>query len=260
MTRTLSNSLELCAFVLLSIIAGNRGLGAEWGSVKGRFVVDGEPPQLEALSVTKDQFCMDNPPDDESVIVGEKGGLVNVAAYVRSNRGEKLDIHPDYELKLSEPAVLDNRACHFVPHITLVRTGQPLVLKNSDPVGHNTNLGVFNQIIPSGGETPTTISRAAALPLSVSCNIHPFMKGYVLVQDHPYMAITDNTGTFEIKNIPAGKRQLIFWHEVPGPLKSLKIASGKSDRRGAVELIVKADETIDLGEIKVQAALLDARR
>jgi hypothetical protein len=260
MNQVLCRSRTLFPCAVLALFFSNLGVAAEWGSIKGRFVVDGQPPQLKALNVTKDQYCMDNPPNDESVIVGEKGGLVNVAVYVRANRGEKLDVHPDYESTLSKPAVLDNKACRFVPHITLVRTGQPLVLKNSDPVGHNTNLGVFNQIIPSGGETPTKISRAAALPLSVSCNIHPFMKGYVLVQDHPYMAVTDNTGAFEINNIPAGKRQFMFWHEVPGPLKDLKIASGKMDRRGAVEVTIKAAETLDLGEIKIPVRLLSARR
>ena len=54
--------------------------------------------------------------------------------------GKKVEIHPDYEAKLKEPVVLDNNGCAFHPHITLVRVGQTLVIKNSDPTGHNTNI------------------------------------------------------------------------------------------------------------------------
>jgi hypothetical protein len=142
----------------------------------------------------------------------------------------------------------------------LLQAGQPLALKNSDPVGHNTKVGSFNQIIPAGSEIPTKIERSAALPLQVSCSIHPFMTGWVLVQDHPYMAASAQDGTFEIKNIPTGKRAFMFWHEVPGGLRSLKVASGTTDRRGTLELTIKPGETLDLGDIKVPAASLKARR
>ena len=39
------------------------------------------------------------------------------------------------------------------------------------------------------------------------------MTGYVRVFDHPYYALTDEDGTFEIKNAPAGKFRIVFWHE-----------------------------------------------
>jgi hypothetical protein len=197
---------------------------------------------------------------DESVLVGESGSLANVVVSLRLARREKIDIHPNYNAQLSEPVELDNKGCQFVPHIAFVRSGQPIVLKNSDPVGHNTKVALFNQIIPSGNQVQTRIERAAALPLQVSCSIHPFMTAYVLVQDHPYMAASAEDGTFEIKNIPMGKRALMFWHEVPGGLKSLKTKHGTTDRRGTLELTIKAGETLDFGDIKVPAALLKSRR
>jgi hypothetical protein len=235
-------------------------LAADWGTIKGRFVVDGQPPKPAPLVVTKDQFCIDKMPTNEAIVVGDDGALANVLVHLRIGRREKVDVHPDYAAQLSEPVVLDNEGCHFVPHVALLRTGQEIILKNSDPVGHNTNVGgVFNQIIPSGGQTPTKISRAAALPIAVTCNIHPFMRGYVFVQDHPYMAISDEDGSFEIKNVPVGKRAFVFWHEGPSFLQKLKVGGGTTDRRGTVELTIKAGETLDLGEIKVPAATLKAR-
>jgi hypothetical protein len=254
------NRLASLALFVLAFVVFSSASAAEWGSIKGRFVVDGQPPKPAPLIVTKDQFCIDNPPKNETVIVGEDGALANVVVYLRLGRRDKIDVHPDYEATLSEPAVLDNKACHFVPHVTLVRTGQQLVLKNSDPVGHNTNLGIFNQIIPAGGETPTKLTRAEALPKPVSCNIHPFMRGYVLIQDHPYMAVSDEDGTFEINNVPAGKRGFTYWHETSGPMRNLKVGGGTADRRGTVELTIKPGETLDLGDIKVPAISLKASR
>lgn len=244
--------------LILSSIAG--APAAEWGSLKGRFDVDGQTPKLNPLVVSKDQYCIDKQPIDESVLVGDDGSLANVVVYIRLGRRDTIDVHPDYAAQLSEPVELDNVGCHFTPHVTLVRTGQPLILKNSDPIGHNTNLGIFNQIIPAGSETPTKISRDAALPIPVTCNIHPFMKGYVLVQDHPYMAVSAEDGTFEIKNIPAGKRDFTFWHEASGPMKNLKVGDGKTARRGDLELTINDGETLDLGEIKVPVALLKMGR
>jgi hypothetical protein len=257
MHRFATTLVRITAVALISLSSAT---AAEWASLKGRLVVDGQPPKPNPLVVTKDQFCIDNPPENETIIVGEDGALANVVVYLRVGRRDKIDVHPDYQGKLSEPAVLDNKACHFVPHVTLVRTGQQLILKNSDPVGHNTNLGIFNQIIPAGGETPTKLSRAEALPKPVTCNIHPFMRGYVLVQEHPYMAVTAELGNFEIANVPAGKRAFTFWHELPGPMRNLKVGSQTADRRGTVELTLKAGETLDLGDIKVPATSLKAAR
>lgn len=256
-TRAILFSLTIA---LLLPMTPNTASAAGWGSLKGRFVLDGQLPQLAPLVVTKDQYCIDKHPEDESVVVGDDGALANVVVYVRLGRRDTIDVHPDFAPQLDEPVVLDNLGCHFVPHVTLLRTGQPLVLKNSDPVGHNTNVGMFNQIIPAGGSTPTKIDRGAALPLPVTCNIHPFMKGYVLVQGHPYMAVSAEDGSFEIRNLPAGKREFTFWHEAAGLVKNLKVGNGKTERRGNVELTIADGQALDLGEIKVPVALLKSAR
>jgi hypothetical protein len=257
MYKTLMSSM-LMAFGLLMALSANLASAAEWGSIKGRFVLDGAPPKPQPLVVTKDQFCIDKMPLNETILVGEKGELANAVVYVRVPRGKKLEVHPDYAPQLSEPVTLDNNGCQFVPHIRFVRKGQTLLIKNSDPVGHNTNLGVFafNQTIPIDGQAQTKIQQEQSLPMPVVCNIHPFMKSYILAQNHPYMAASAEDGTFEIKNIPAGKQEFQFWHESAGYLKNLKIGSGKSNRQGRVQLTIAAGKTLDLGDIKVPASML----
>ena len=255
--RRVTMGLGVVAALLMTLTAG----AAEWGSVKGRFVVDGTPPQPEPLVVTKDQFCIEKQPVNQSLVVGEGGGLANVVVYIRVPRRGKVEVHPDYQAQLSEPAVLDNDGCSFEPHITLVRVGQPFIIKNSDPVGHNTKAslvanGQFNVTIPAGQETKTPLNRAESIPLPVNCNIHPFMQGHILVQDHPYMAASSEDGTFEIANVPAGKHEFQLWHEAPGYLKDVKYQGGAADRRGRAELTIAAGQTLDLGDIKVPASML----
>jgi hypothetical protein len=253
--RTALTAITLIALAFVATAAHAAG----WGSIKGRFVVDGKPAPLPPLAVdAKDPFCVSKKPHNELVIIGEGGGLANAFVYLRLPRRGKIEIHPDYEAKLKEPVILDNNGCHFVPHTTLVRVGQQLIIKNSDPTGHNTNIALFasNDSVPANSETKMKVSKAGPLPSPVKCNIHPFMTGHLLSQEHPYMATSAEDGTFEIANIPAGKHEFQLWHESPGYLKDLKLKSGKTDRQGRVELTIADGQTVDLGDIKVPASVL----
>jgi hypothetical protein len=231
---------------------------AEWGSLKGRIIVDGTPAKPAPLVVDKDQFCIDKMPTNQAIVIGKDNSLVDAVVYLRVATGQKVDINPEYEAKFKEPVPLDNSGCSFHPHVTLVRVGQSLDIKNSDPVGHNTNISLlsFNQVIPAASDTPVKVSIAGAIPAEVKCNIHPFMKGWMLALDHPYMAVTGQDGSFEIKDIPAGKHEFQFWQEAAGYLKDLTVKGGKTDRRGRAELTIEAGKTLDLGDIKVKASAL----
>jgi hypothetical protein len=253
----LSTASVLVAVVLVAKTCS----AAEWGSIKGRFIVDGTPPTPAPLVVTKDEYCIEKKPVNKSLVIGKENALANAVVYLRPGRGEKIEVHSDYAAKLKEPAVLDNKGCEFHPHVLLVRVGQPFVIKNSDPVGHNTKAslmvnGQFNVTIAAGQEQKTPLNKAEAIPLPVNCNIHPFMEGHMLVQDHPYMAVSGDDGTFEILNVPAGKHEFQLWHEASGYLKNVKTKGGAADRRGRVALTITAEETLDLGDIKVPASIL----
>lgn len=236
-------------------------LAEGWGSIKGKFVLTGNAPELKPLEVTKDEVCIKAKPKNESLVLGDKNEIANVVVYLKPPRGKTIEAHPDYAEKLKESVTLDNKNCAFVPHVTLIRTDQPFVIANSDPTGHNTNAtlprnGSFNVLIAANEKREIKLSKAESIPLPVACNIHPFMKGYLLVKDDPYMATSAKDGTFEIKNIPAGKHDFVFWHEMSGYFKDVKHQAGKADRRGTSELTIEDGKEIDLGTIEVPASLL----
>ncbi|HVT28548.1 MAG TPA: hypothetical protein VHE81_11095 [Lacipirellulaceae bacterium] len=252
----------LCGLLAVLVIVSAASADG-WGSIKGRFVVKGTPPKLAPLVVNKDEYCINKMPKNESVVVGKNDGLENVVVYLRVPLGSSVDVNPEYEAELKKPVVLDNKGCSFTPHIALVRVGQELKIENSDPppVSHNTNISLlaFNPIVPPGGSAEVKVTKDSPLPSPVQCNIHTWMKGYLLAQSHPYMAVSGNDGSFEIKDIPAGKHEFQFWHEAPGYLRNLKFKGGTTDRRGRAKITISAGKTLDLGDITVPAAVLVQR-
>jgi hypothetical protein len=254
----------ICGLMLLGLLLATPTHAAEWGSVKGRFVVDGKPADLKPLLVdAKDPFCVTQKEklENQAIVLGDDNALANVVAYLYLPRRGKVDIHPDYEAALKEPVVLDNNGCQFVPHVTLVRVGQTIVVKNSDPTSHNTNLRLFGQnpVVPANSQVEVKANKEGRLPEPVQCNIHTFMIGHLLSQNHPYMAVSGEDGTFEIKDLPAGKHTIQLWHEASGYLKDVATKGGKADRSGKLNVTVPAGKTLDLGDIKVPASLLKPR-
>src|SRR4029079_10357853 len=136
-------SAFIAALLYLFVVGAS---AAEWGTLKGRFLVDGSAPKPAPVTITKDpEYCGKHNLVSDSVVVGKDNSLVNAVVYLRAPLGKKIDIHPEYETKLKEPVVLDNHFCTFNPHIVLWRVGQKLTIKNSDPpaIGHNTKIDLF---------------------------------------------------------------------------------------------------------------------
>jgi hypothetical protein len=230
----------------------------QWGSIKGRILVEGVPKKPAPLVVNKDAFCIAAKPQNDSLVIGKENALVNAVVYLRVGTGApKVAINPAYDAAFKKSVVLDNKNCMFHPHITVVRKDQMLDILNSDPVGHNTNIALiaFNQLIPAMGKVPVKVTAASAIPMPVACNIHPWMKAYVLSLDHPYAAVTGEDGKFEIKDMPVGEHEFQFWQE-SGYLKNVKFKGGTTDARGRAKIKVAAGEPLDLGDIKVPAAML----
>jgi hypothetical protein len=241
--------LALCCTLLVAAPT----FAQDWGTVKGQIVFDGTPPTASELNVNKDQaHCLAKGPINAEnwVVNKENTGVKNVFVWLVSESGGKPKIHPELAKPPSTPATLDQPQCAFVPHCQGMREGQDLVVKNSAPVSHNVkwdggrvrNPG-GNEIIASGG-TKTVKLKADKTPIAISCNIHPWMKGWIRVFDHPYFAVTDENGNFEIKNAPAGKLKIVVWQEDMG------YKDGDKGKDGSPIEVKKGDN--DLGQIKIK--------
>ncbi|MGI9428997.1 MAG: methylamine utilization protein [Bythopirellula sp.] len=256
--------MRTCITTMLIALAMTQAAhAADWGNLKGRLVFAGDAGTPAKINVNKDaEFCSQFKLVDEVLSVGEKGGLQNAFVYLYVKRGKSVDVHPDMEAPSDKAAVLDNKGCRFEPHAMIIRTGQTLEVRNSDEgVGHNTNASfiknpAFNQLIAAGSPITKVFEKNESIPAGVACNVHPWMKAYILIRDNPYMAVTRKDGSFEIKNIPAGKHEFIFWHELKGNLAGIDAGGEKTSRKGRAKLTIPAGETLDLGDIKVSAKAL----
>lgn len=252
-----------CLPVLLSLVAVGAVIATasadEWGTLKGTFVLGGDMTPPAALKVDKDvEICGKHKLVAEELVVGEGKGVANVVVFVRD---KKVKVKPELEAaaKASSP-VLDNLNCRFEPHVIFVQAGQELVIKNSDSVGHNSNIATVknapsNNLIPAGGETKAKFTTDEAVPAQVTCNIHPWMKGWIVVRDNPYAAISKADGSFEIADLPATEIELQFWHEKAGYIGEMTIDNKKETvKKGRVKKTIKAGDN-DLGQIVLDAGL-----
>jgi plastocyanin len=233
--------------------------GGSWATLSGRIVYDGKPPAAKNIEPTKDaEVCAKHKIPDERLIVSADGGIANAVVMLRT---KGVEVAPSYASAANEKVTLDNKGCKFEPHVAIITTGQELALKNSDPIGHNSKLEAFNNqginpILPAGGD-PTMYKFVAdeTYPVPVSCNIHPWMKAWLVVRKDPYAAVTDADGKFAIKDLPAGKElEFALWQEDPGNLKNATFKGGKTDSRGRFKLKLKPGDN-NLGDIKVSGAM-----
>jgi hypothetical protein len=210
---------------------------------------------------------------DESLLVNpENKGVRNVVVYLypaTSKRGGSeqtpLRVHDSYKESAKAEVKLDNLKCRFDPHVVLLRTSQTLLIANSDPIGHNTKIDTFrnepiNYTIASGGSLKHQFVNPERMPARVSCSIHPWMVGWVLIRDNPYMAVTDKDGKFHIKNVPVTNDglQFMFWHEEAGYVDQVTIGGQKQKwEKGRVTIDIKPGEN-DLGAIKLSPKLFES--
>lgn len=116
--------------------------------------------------------------------------------------------------------VIDQKGLVFQPHVTAVQVGTTVDFLNSDSVAHNvfwTSIGGNKKLNhnmgtwPKGERKSFKFDTPGAVP--ILCNVHPEMSAYLVVVPTPYFAVSDQTGTYKIENVPDGSYTVVAWHE-----------------------------------------------
>ena len=181
-------------------------------TVRGAVKIDGMVPKLPPLRITKYKEICKNVPN-ESVSVGPgKGVRFAVLTLEGVTKGKSVEKETVHEL--------DNTECRFSPHVQAASVGQFVLLKNSDPILHTAH-ALFTNDQPqfNVGLYPGRTSRkplVAAGLVKIRCEVHPWMAAYIMVTEHPYHAVSDVYGEYELRDVPPGVYQLKVWHESLG--------------------------------------------
>lgn len=235
---------------------------ADFGTIEGQVVWGGKDlPKMEKIDSSKEPRC------------AAKGDLYNQDYVINpKNKGVRwclvwLVDKDDYDKpipisfkakRVKKQVVIDQPHCMFEPRVVgLWAPTQTLLIKNSAEFPHNIHIlggtvgPELNRILPPGGEFELSDLKPRAIPISVTCDIHGWMKGKVGVFANPYFAVTDKDGKFKIENAPAGKYRLVIYQENGWVLPGGNPAKSKN---GGKVIDIKANATTDLGKFECKPA------
>ena len=199
------------------------------GTISGVIKLDGAPPKMRPINLRSVPSCNQmhaTPLMTEDVVAGDNGALQNVVVYLKG------DFSSYTFPENTEEAKIDQHGCVYIPHVVAVTTHNPIQIHNSDSATHNSSAAT--KVNRSWNETQTVggapVERTFARPeigISLKCNLHPWMKVYVSVFDHPYFQVTGKDGSFTLKNVPPGNYTIAAWQERYGTVEQpVTVTSG----------------------------------
>jgi plastocyanin len=189
----------------------------------------GPVPENNAIRMNADPMCSKaaggRRVNDEAVVAAPDGSLGNVFV-------ELVGTFPDTPVP-AEPVSIDQNGCVYVPRVVGVRTGQTLVVRNSDDGLHNVHgiegdRDAFNVSQPVKGMTSTFHPQEPGI-LRLKCDVHTWMVAFAGVVNHPFFAVTGKDGAFVLQDVPEGTYGVRAWHERFGVITSnVHVDSGRT--------------------------------
>ena len=234
-----------------------QGKNPNWTTVKGRIIWDvkkapAPPRQVINVQGNKPACLIGVKLLDEDLLINPKNqGIANVIIWIEPMQaGGNMPVHPNLKAIKNKQVEIDQPCCMFIPRVIAIREGQEVVVKNSATFAHNvrwTGIPGVNQggnvnLVPAGGQHIIKDLKAQRLPLMVECNIHGWMRAQIGVFDHPYFAVTDADGNFEIPLAPQGNYKLMIIHEHG-------YSGGKKGREGQ-PIVIPGAPMMNLGDLK----------
>ncbi|HTI44674.1 MAG TPA: carboxypeptidase regulatory-like domain-containing protein [Vicinamibacterales bacterium] len=183
----------------LAVMIDTEPAAQEPGSVRGRVSI-GIPVTAKRATSTYSRSI-------PAVALAPESELRHVVVYVKD--APKTAVQP-------MRAEIRQRNENFVPRVVAVTVGSVVEFPNDDPIYHNVfslsraktfDLGRF----PKGKSRGERFDKPGVV--KVFCQIHSHMSATVMVFDHPWFAIPDEQGNFDLSGVPPGMHQVTAWHE-----------------------------------------------
>ena len=198
------------------------------GTVTGSVKFEGTAPKLRPLKMEADPGCAkkhSGPVAPELLVLGDGNAMANIFVRVTEVPGN--------HATPSEPVVMNQEGCQYIPHVMGVMVGQKFLVRNSDGLLHNVHSlakvnQAFNRAMPGAVKEVDFTFDKEELMFKIKCDVHPWMGAYVGVMTHPFFDVTGKDGKFEIKGVPAGTYEIEAWHEKLGT-KTASVTVGDND-------------------------------
>jgi hypothetical protein len=192
------------------------------GTLKGPVRFTGRPVETKKLAVTVDHAVCGNEKDADDVVLSPDKGVRNAVVSL-------VNPPPGVKWKPQPPPQIDQAQCVFVPRVVVVPVGGTVEFLNGDRLLHNirstSDGSTFNRTQPKGRTIPIVFKRPDIV--RVDCDLHPWMRAWVVVAEHPFYALTDGRGEFVLEDVPAGSYTLRVWHETFGTVtKEVSVGDG----------------------------------
>jgi plastocyanin len=215
--------------VICAVVLGPVG-SAFGGTVRGvvRFTVT--PVEKKTVNVTVDRSVCGMQKDAEDLVVASGGGLRNAVVSLSTPALDAGTGGPDAKARTAHAAQVDQKECVFVPRVVVVPAGGTVEFLNSDRLLHNLHSvskvnAVFNRTQPKGRTIPIVFKRPEII--RIDCDLHPWMRAWVVVADHPFYVVTGDGGDFVLDNVPPGRYTAHVWHESLGTVqRDLAVGDG----------------------------------
>lgn len=186
-------------------------------SITGVITFDGKAPSMKPIDMNADPVCKaqhSEPVLSETLVLGDGNTMANILVKVKSG------ISGTYPVP-TEPAVLDQHGCKYIPHVLGVMVGQTVKVLNSDGTLHNIHSQSkenkqFNVAMPAARKEMDQKFDKVESSFKIKCDVHPWMSCFVEVLPHPFFNVTAKDGKFTISNLPAGTYEIEAWHEKLG--------------------------------------------
>ena len=222
----------LVALPVSNLLAYTGGDVKDGGTISGTVKFAGTAPAPKKLEVSKDkEVCGKSAKTDQTLIVSN-GNLVNaIVAITDIKTGKKID---------AKKVTLDQKECEYHPHVLAFPVGTTVEINNPDGILHNIHSyskvnTPFNLAQPKFKKTlEVKIEKPEAI--SVKCDVHGWMSGWLVATENPYVAVSDKSGSFKLTDVPAGTYTVEVWHETLGKTSQNVTVKGKEDAKVNFEM------------------------